>query len=147
MNVNKEYDLERFISAQERDYDTALNEMKAGHKVNHWIWYIFPQLAGLGTSYASNYYGIVNSEEAKCYLAHPVLGARLFEITETILNLKDNDPLKLMGSQIDKIKLQASMTLFAYVSGKDSIFARVLEKYFGWKTHDETISMLNHADN
>ena len=136
-----EYNLERFISAQEHSYKIALSEIKNGKKLSHWIWYIFPQLKGLGRSYKSEYYGIENEDEAKIYLSHPILGARLLEITEALLNLKDNDPLKVMGSP-DDMKLKSCMTLFANISEEGSIFQRVLEKYFGGKQDKKTLNIL-----
>ena len=136
-----EYNLQRFISAQEHSYKIALSEIKNGKKLSHWIWYIFPQLKGLGRSYNSEYYGIENTDEAKNYLSHPILGARLLEITEALLNLKDNDPLKVMGSP-DDMKLKSCMTLFAYISEDGSVFHRVLDKYFGASRDDRTLSII-----
>ena len=136
--------LERFVEAQDRGYEIALREMKAGRKQNHWIWYIFPQLKGLGYSDKAKYYGIENFDEAKDYLAHPVLGKRLIEITEVILNLSKNDPIDLMGGQIDAKKLKSSMTLFALASGeKVSVFHKVIEKFFGGKMDEATIKLNN----
>lgn len=135
------YDLDRFVLAQEYSYDTALSEIKKGRKTTHWIWYIFPQLKGLGVSYRSEQYGIENAEEARSYLSHPVLGARLREITKALLNLNENDAHKVMGYP-DDMKLRSCMTLFAYISENDSIFHRVLEKYFDGKKDEATIKML-----
>ena len=134
-------DLDRFVSAQEHIYQTALSEIQDGKKLSHWIWYIFPQLRGLGHSYRSEYYGIENIDEAKSYLTHPILGARLLEITEVLLKLNENDPLKVMGSP-DDLKLKSCMTLFAYISENDSIFHRVLDKYFGGARDERTLSMI-----
>ncbi len=135
------YDLERFISAQEYSYENALCEIRAGKKTSHWIWYIFPQLKGLGHSYRSEYYGIENEDEAKSYLSHPILGSRLVEITETLLSLKESDPLKVMGSP-DDLKLKSCMTLFAYISEDGSIYHRVLDKYFSGSRDDRTLSII-----
>ena len=134
-------DLERFISAHERSYQTALSEIESGKKLSHWIWYIFPQLKGLGRSYNSEYYGIANVKEARSYLSHPILGARLVEITEVLLKLNENDPQKIMGI-IDAMKLKSCMTLFAYISENGSKFARVLEKYFGGSRDERTLSII-----
>ena len=124
--------LERFVIAQERDYKIALNEIKNGRKRSHWIWYIFPQLKGLGHSYNSEFYGLQDLDEAKNYLSHPVLGKRLIEITEALLALQENDPRIVMNGEIDAMKLKSCMTLFASVSGdENSIFKKVLEKFFG----------------
>ena len=140
-------DLEKFITAQEKNYynyDNALLEIKAGRKKTHWIWYIFPQLKGLGRSYNAEYYGIENLDEAKNYLANPILGERLFEITQELLNLSKNDPVYVMGSEIDAMKLKSSMTLFAFASEKkDSIFHKVLEKFFGGEMDENTLNLIN----
>ncbi len=135
-------DLERFTRAQGRDYKIALREIKAGQKQSHWIWYIFPQLKDLGYSYNAKFYGIENLDEAKNYLAHPVLGKRLIEITEALLNLPENDPIKVMNGNIDAMKLKSSMTLFAYISEKNSVFHKVLEKFFGGGRDEKTINLI-----
>ncbi|MBQ9389820.1 MAG: DUF1810 domain-containing protein [Synergistaceae bacterium] len=137
----KEYDLKRFVAPNTSDYDTALSEIKAGRKRSHWIWYIFPQLKGLGRSYNSEYYGIENAEEAREYLMHPLLGEHLREITAALLELEGNDPVKVMGS-IDALKLKSSMTLFAAVSEEGSVFHRVLDKYFDGERDEMTLSIL-----
>ena len=137
----KKYDLERFVSAQEYSYENALSEIRAGKKTSHWIWYIFPQLKGLGHSYRSEYYGIEDEDEAKSYLGHPILGSRLVEITKTLLSLKESDSLKVMESP-DDLKLKSCMTLFAYISEDGSIFHQVLEKYFGGSRDDRTLSLI-----
>ena len=116
--------LERFIKAQNNTYEEALNEIKAGKKRSHWIWFIFPQIKGLGFSHMSQFYGIENIDEAREYLANPVLGTRLVEISEALLNLQENDPAVVMGGSPDDMKLQSSMTLFAAVSDDNSVFHR-----------------------
>ncbi len=138
----KNYDLERFLREQEHDYDTALAEIRAGHKQSHWIWYIFPQLKGLGRSYNSEFFGIEDIDEARAYLQHPVLGKRLREITEALLGLEVSDPEKVMGGSIDSVKLNSCMTLFAHISEDGSIFHRVLDKFFGGQQDARTLSML-----
>lgn len=135
------YDLNRFLTAQERDYAQALAEIRAGRKRSHWIWYIFPQLRGLGYSYNADYYGIVDAEEARQYLAHPVLGARLREITTALLELPESDPLLVMGRP-DDLKLCSSMTLFEYAAEQDSVFGKVLDKYYGGSRDAATLRML-----
>ena len=135
------YDLNRFLTAQERDYAQALAEIRAGRKRSHWIWYIFPQLRGLGYSYNSEYYGIADAEEARQYLAHPVLGARLREITTALLELPESDPLLVMGRP-DDMKLCSSMTLFEYAAEQDSVFGKVLDKYYGGRRDAATLRML-----
>ena len=126
----KEYDLERFLTAQAADYADALDDIRNGRKCGHWIWYIFPQQKGLGHSYNSEYYGLDGIDEARAYLAHPVLGARLREISEALLiheGKRDIDAI--MGSSIDVLKLQTCMNLFNRVSPND-IFEKVLDAFF-----------------
>ena len=132
--------LERFVVAQERMYPRALEEVRNGRKVSHWIWYIFPQLKGLGTSNNSRYYGLDGIEEARAYLAHPVLGARLREITTVVLE-SDKDVDEIFGG-IDTIKLRSCMTLFAEIAD-DNLFAKVLEKHFNNKADRKTTTMIN----
>lgn len=123
-------DLDRFITAQETTYPIALEEIKEGRKRSHWIWYIFPQQKGLGRSYNSEFYGLDGVEEAKLYLEHPILGARLREITSALLQHKENmDIRQLMGSGIDALKLKTCMRLFDSVSPND-IFAEVLDAFY-----------------
>ena len=144
--MKKTYNLERFVSAQEYNYASALNEIKAGMKRTHWIWYIFPQLKGLGHSRKALYYGIEDIEEAKLYLENPILGARLLEITEALTQLQESDPSEVMGGDVDSAKLKSCMTLFAYISESGSIFHRVLKKFFNGETDSRTTYMLegNH---
>ncbi len=134
--------LERFIKAQNTTYEEALSEIKMGKKRSHWIWFIFPQMKGLGLSHMSNFYGIKNIEEARAYLLHPVLGTRLVEISEALLNLQENDPAVVMGGSPDDMKLQSSMTLFAAVSDDNSVFHRVLDKFFDGKKDSKTLEIL-----
>lgn len=122
------FNIERFLQAQEHSYRYALEELKEGRKRSHWIWYVFPQLKGLGRSYNSEFYGISGLEEAKAYLEHPVLGQRLREVCDVILRLPTNDAREVFGG-IDSVKLRSSMTLFDLVS-PDDVFARVLNKFF-----------------
>lgn len=125
------FDLNRFLEAQEYTYPLALDEMRAGHKRSHWIWYIFPQEKGLGRSWNSEYYGLEGKEEAKAYLTHPVLGKRLREITQAVLSHQGKlSAREIMGSDIDAIKLHSCMQLFNYVS-PDDIFAQVLDIFYG----------------
>ncbi len=140
----KKYDLERFVKAQEYDYPAALSEIKAGQKRSHWIWYIFPQLKGLGRSNYATYYGIEDIDEAGAYLSHEVLGARLREICGVLLELDSDDPEEVMGGHPDDVKLQSSMTLFAAVSEYGSVFHKVLDKFFDGKQDKHTLSLLGH---
>ena len=123
--------LERFLDAQKYEitYGQALSELKNGRKQSHWMWYIFPQMKGLGMTPRSNYYGIESLEEAKAYYEHEILGARLVEACEALMALEESDPVRVMGTP-DDIKLCSSMTLFIQVAGKDSIFQRVIDKFF-----------------
>ena len=132
--------LDRFIKAQKQDYNIALSEMKAGRKRSHWMWYIFPQIKGLGFSSTAQYYAIQNKKEAEDYLAHPVLGKRLVEISEALLENKSSDASRVMGYP-DDMKLKSSMTLFYLVSGKD-IFKKVLDKFFDGKLDKKTKELL-----
>ena len=134
-------DLERFLPPQERDYAQALGEIRAGRKRSHWIWYIFPQLRGLGHSHYANYYGLEDKEEARAYLAHPVLGPRLLEITGALLALPERDPVRVMGRP-DNLKLCSCMTLFEAVSQPGSVFAQVLERFYGGQRDGRTLSRI-----
>ncbi len=134
--------LERFLRAQERDYATALAEIRAGRKRSHWMWYIFPQLRGLGHSGMADYYGIEDMDEAKRYLAQPVLRARLEEIGAALLALEGSDPSAVMGWP-DDVKLRSCMTLFARADGApDSVYRRVLGKYYGGVEDAATLRLL-----
>src|SRR5262245_53651240 len=122
------FHLQRFLIAQEPDYAQALAEIKAGRKRTHWLWYIFPQLDGLGFSETARYFGIKSIEEAKAFLDHPALGARLRECAEAALAIQGRTATEVFGSP-DDLKLRSSATLFASVSEPGSVFERVLEKY------------------
>lgn len=135
-----DHSLERFIVAQELRYDSALAEVKNGKKVTHWIWYIFPQLKGLGTSNNSIYYGLDDVDEARAYLAHPLLGVRLREITTAVLQ-SDKTADEIFGG-IDTIKLRSCMTLFNEVAD-DDLFGRVLLKCFEGKSDSKTLELLS----
>ena len=134
--------LERFFPYHTNDYPQALREMRAGHKESHWIWYIFPQLKGLGMSGRSVKFGIENADEAREYLRHPELGADLREITSALLDLEENDPVKVMSWEIDAVKLRSCMTLFACVSEEGSVFHKVLDKFFGSEMDNATLKLL-----
>lgn len=132
--------LERFIEAQDRDYDVALAEVKSGKKRSHWIWYIFPQLKGLGKSAFANYYGISNKEEAKAYVDNSKLNARLREITLALLANEGKSAREILGG-VDAMKVYSSMTLFDVVSPND-IYAEVLDKFYEGKRCETTINLL-----
>ena len=133
--------MKKFLDAQANDYEQALNEIRAGHKHSHWIWYIFPQLKDLGRSSIAVHYGIRDLAEAKEYLTEPTLRARLIEISAALLQLPGNDPLVVMGHP-DEQKLWSCMTLFASISEEGSVFHQVLEKFFVGQTDPKTVNML-----
>lgn len=135
-------DLNRFIKAQEMDYEQALSEIKSGRKRSHWMWYIFPQYKGLGFSETSKYYSIQNIDEARDYLNHPVLGLRLIQITNELLNLDDNNATNIFGSP-DDLKLQSCMTLFAFIdTSEEKPFQKVLDKFFNGRFDDKTFKLV-----
>jgi uncharacterized protein (DUF1810 family) len=123
------YNLERFVTAQDRVFKHVLSELKAGTKMSHWMWFIFPQIRGLGRSPISVEYAISSRDEARAYLKHPLLGPRLRECTELVLQVERRSALEIFGEP-DDIKFRSSMTLFANVSSEDDIFERALQKYF-----------------
>lgn len=134
-------DLNRFVVAQNGVYEKALNEVKNGFKESHWMWYIFPQLDGLGFSEMAEFYGIRGLNEAREYLDNEILGSRLNEISLELLNLDKNDPVSIFG-EIDSIKLRSSMTLFDYVSeSSDNVFSKVIDKYYEGLKDEVTLSM------
>ncbi len=131
MSDTKQYELDRFVAAQKRDFDTALKEIMQGQKRSHWIWYIFPQVAGLGQSSMAKKYAIGSKAEAAAYLEHEVLGPRLKQCAAALLEHTDKSITAIMGHP-DDMKLKSSMTLFAAISPPDSVFAEVLNAfYFG----------------
>lgn len=140
-------DLQRFVEAQESygTYAVALTELRRGRKSSHWVWYIFPQVTGLGQSSMAQRYGVAGLAEAREYLAHPVLGPRLAECVETILGLPESDPLVVMGSGVDAMKLRSSMTLFAHAAQDVQAaqpFTAVLDKYFDGEQDPATLRRL-----
>ena len=135
------YDLRRFISAQKQDYLTALEEIRRGRKRSHWMWYIFPQLRGLGMSSTSYFYGIENLEEAKAFLDDPFLGKNLIEISEALLSLDNSDARSVMGSP-DDLKLRSSMTLFSLAAPEEPVFKKVLEKFYRGVQDPATLRIL-----
>ncbi|MCD6018855.1 MAG: calpastatin [Bacteroidetes bacterium] len=135
-------DLKRFIKAQAQDFKIALAEIKKGKKRSHWMWYIFPQLKGLGFSETSKYYGIESLEEAKEFLNHSELGQNLVTITSELLKLDKTNATEIFGTPDDR-KLLSSMTLFSLVTPENPIFQHVLDKFFDGKKDDRTIQLLN----
>ena len=136
------YDLDRFLKAQEYSYEVAKKELLKGRKESHWMWFIFPQLKGLGLSSKSKLYGLSGSKEAKAYYRHPILGKRLVEISKVLLTLDSNDPEAVMGSYTDAIKLKSCMTLFDEVTA-DEVFPHVIDKFFSGDRDIRTLQMLS----
>ena len=133
--------LSRFIEAQDGVYEIALGEIKNGRKMSHWMWFIFPQIKGLGYSETARFYAIKSLDEASNYLHHPVLGKRLVEISSELLHLTTNDAAAVFGS-VDAMKLKSSMTLFSLVKNSNPVFKKVLDKFFdGMKDH-KTIELV-----
>ncbi|MCO1335482.1 DUF1810 domain-containing protein [Microbulbifer sp. OS29] len=136
------FDLERFCQAQDDTYTQALQELRQGHKRSHWIWYIFPQIKGLGHSATSQRYGVAGLGEAQAYLKHPQLGPRLRECCHALLNLQDFSALEIFGS-LDAIKVRSCMTLFTHAAGgTDNLFIQVLEEYYEGKQDPRTLEIL-----
>jgi uncharacterized protein (DUF1810 family) len=138
---NDPFNLARFVEAQSRDYETALGEIRAGRKRSHWIWYILPQLSGLGSSRMSVTYGITGIEEARAYLAHPVLGVRLRECVEAMLASPHASADQILGD-IDAMKFRSCITLFRQVEAKESCFDRALGRFFAGKPDSRTLDLL-----
>ena len=128
MNTDDPYDLNRFLSAQEGIYERALAELKGGQKRTHWMWFIFPQIDGLGYSPTAKRYSIKSMVEARQYLSHPVLGKRLLECAETVVALKGGSVSEIFGYP-DDLKFKSSMTLFEKIAGSDSVFSLALDRY------------------
>jgi uncharacterized protein (DUF1810 family) len=137
-------DLTRFVLAQEADYETALSEIRSGRKRSHWMWYIFPQYEGLGSSAMSRRYAIRSRAEAEAYLMHPVLGPRLLECAEAVVSVEGRSAFEIFGHP-DDMKLRSCATLFATVSPPGSVFERMLDKYFRGERDAETLRLLGVA--
>ena len=135
------YDLDRFVRAQETSYTQALSELRTGRKRTHWMWYVFPQLEGLGSSPTAVRYAISGLDEAEAYLAHPVLGPRLMECSETVLRHAAL-PASSMFGYPDDMKLRSSATLFARVSPAGSVFHRMLDTFFEGQPDETTLRLL-----
>ena len=133
--------LQRFIDAQENDYAIALSEIKTGKKQSHWMWYIFPQIQGLGFSEKSKFYAIKSIREAEEFLNHPALGSRLIEICSALLNIETNDAHKIFGSP-DDMKLHSSMTLFSSLPNSNPVFKKILDKFFDGKKDEKTLQII-----
>jgi uncharacterized protein (DUF1810 family) len=143
--VSDPYELERFVEAQDHKYDEALSELRAGRKRSHWMWFVFPQIAGLGRSSTAQRFAISGLEEARAYLDHPVLGPRLLESCRAMQALPTSDPEDVLGG-IDALKLHSSMTLFARARPQEPLFAEVLQQWYGGEFDDSTDLILAGDD-
>jgi uncharacterized protein (DUF1810 family) len=141
MTEQDPHDLKRFIKAQENVYPQALRKLKSGKKRTHWMWFIFPQIDGLGFSLTSQYYAIKRLDEARQYLQHPILGKRLLECVEAVLGVEGRTVSEIFDDP-DDLKLQSSMTLFAAVAEQPAIFLQVLNKYFGGEKDAKSLHIL-----
>ena len=147
VTTNDPYDLERFVLAQEagETYASAVAELRAGRKIGHWMWFVFPQIAGLGLSSMSRRYAISSLEEARRYLAHPILGERLRECARILTELEGKTAQAVFGST-DAMKLRSSMTLFARAAPESPLFRAVLDRYFGGLADEATDARLVRPD-
>jgi uncharacterized protein (DUF1810 family) len=139
--VSDPFDLERFVTAQRGTYDQALAELRAGRKRGHWMWFVFPQIAGLGRSPTAQHYAISSLDEARAYLAHPTLGPRLVDAARALTGLDSTDAVAVLGP-IDAMKLRSSMTLFARADPDEPVFRQVLDRYFGGEADPETLTRI-----
>ena len=141
MNERDSYNLQRFLTAQAEDYEGALAELQRGRKESHWIWYVFPQVAGLGHSSMAQQYAIRSRGEAVAYLGHPILAARLRECCGALLKHQGKNVQDIMGYP-DDLKLRSSMTLFAMISSQCSVFHKVLNAFFAGQKDESTVAFL-----
>ena len=139
--MSDDYRLSRFVEAQDKVYDNVLSELRAGRKTSHWMWFVFPQIAGLGFSSTTQFYAIKSIDEARAYLHHPILGPRLIECCETLLSVQGRSAHDIFGSP-DDMKLKSSMTLFECVSPRGSVFEKVLDRYFAGERDNKTRKLL-----
>jgi uncharacterized protein (DUF1810 family) len=135
------YDLQRFVDAQAGTHAQALAELRAGRKAGHWMWFVFPQVAGLGRSPTAQRYAVSGLDEARAHLAHPLLGPRLVQAAQVLTDLDGHDPVAVLGP-VDAVKLRSSMTLFAHADPAQPVFRAVLDRYFGGQEDDATTSRL-----
>lgn len=142
--MSDRYDFARFLAAQDPQYSQVLNELRAGRKTSHWMWYIFPQIQGLGASETSRYYAIASLEEAKAYLAHPILGARLLECTALVNQIANRSLVEIFGT-IDAMKFRSSMTLFREANARTAAFRDALDKYCDGTPDELTLAFLRKA--
>lgn len=139
------YDLNRFVKEQQYSYRDAYSEVSCGRKRSHWMWYIFPQISGLGMTAISKRYSIKSIKEAKAYYEHPYLGKNLRDISEVLLTLQTNDPYEVFGSP-DDLKLRSCMTLFAEAVPEEEVFQKVLDKFYDGKKDERTLAILREMN-
>ncbi len=139
--MNDRYHLQRFVEAQNPVYGRVCAELAAGAKTSHWMWFVFPQLKGLGRSAIAQHFGIASRAEAQAYWSHPLLGARLKECSELVLGMAGKTALQIFGSP-DDLKFRSSMTLFSQVAADEPVFTRALDKYFGGRADERTLALL-----
>jgi len=135
------HDLQRFVDAQTDVYEDVVDELRAGHKASHWMWFVFPQLRGLGHSPTAQHYGIASLDEARAYLAHPVLGDRLRECTRLVLRVDGRNARAIFGSP-DDFKFRSCMTLYGFAAPDEDVFAQALDRYFGGEPDPRTLELL-----
>lgn len=140
--MKEQMNLQRFTDAHQHHYAAALREIRGGRKLSHWMWYIFPQVEGLGKSQTSRFYAIRDLEEAKAFLQDPCLGKNLLEICGALMQLETGNATAVFGKP-DDMKLRSSMTLFSLAAGEDSVFSKVLDKFFGGKPDGRTMRILD----
>jgi uncharacterized protein (DUF1810 family) len=136
------FHLGRFAEAQAKDYARALAELRAGRKLTHWMWYVFPQMRGLGSSSMATFYGVASAQEAEAYLAHPLLGSRLRECVAAMIALDGRSAVQVLG-EVDAAKFRSCLTLFRFVDPKDAAFVNALDKYFGGVPDERTLALLD----
>jgi len=140
------YNLDRFVLAQEKMFETAYNELKRGRKESHWMWYIFPQITGLGFSEIAKYYAISNLDETAAYLKHVILGNNLIDISNVLIHHPSNNATEIFGTP-DNMKLRSSMTLFAQAENTNSCFQTVLDKFFEGIPDEKTLKIITNEKN
>lgn len=140
-NNQIDFDLNRFVVAQENVYQTVISELNTGNKQSHWMWFIFPQIDGLGTSTTARFYSIKNIDEASAYLNHPIVGKRLLECSAILLTINDKSADDILGFP-DYVKLQSCMTLFSIAFPQEKIFKEVLGKYYKDQMDEKTIKII-----
>jgi uncharacterized protein (DUF1810 family) len=141
---HEDFDFEDFVLAQEATFPTALAELGAGHKETHWMWFIFPQIAGLGSSSMAKRFAIKSCAEARAYLRHPVLGERLIQCCRALLSIEDRTASEIMDYP-DDLKLRSSMTLFSLADPSEAVFREILRRYYGGELDQRTVELVNAA--